>query len=254
MLLYLFFIKTSSWHVILCPMNEEIKVYTDGSSRGNPGPGGWGAIIDFGEEVRELGAGDKRTTNNRMELTAVIETLEFLSNNSHEGTNLRFYTDSSYVANGISIWINNWRRNNWKNKTGQEIANVDLWQKFDSLLSVFSNINTENIEGHVGIPANERADQIATSFADEKPDNLFVGKKMLYKIDLSSSEKDSGQAAKKARSGAKAYSYLSLVNGELQIHETWAQCEARVKGAERAKFRKALSKEDEVRIKADWGV
>jgi ribonuclease HI len=234
-------------------MKNEIKVFTDGSSRGNPGPGGWGAIIDFGDEVRELGGGDKRTTNNRMELTAVVETLEFLENQNHSSAKVHFYTDSSYVANGVSTWINGWRRNSWKNKAGQEIANVDLWQKIDNLLNIFE-IKMENIEGHVGIPANERADAIATSFADEKPDNLFVGQKMLYKVDLKSTEGDEKKSETKKRSGAKAYSYLSLVNGELQIHQTWADCKNRVDGETKARFRKALSAEDEAKIKADWGV
>lgn len=233
-------------------MNEEIKVFTDGSSRGNPGPGGWGSIIDFGETVRELGGGDKRTTNNRMELTAVVETLEFLENNNYSSASVKFYTDSSYVANGASSWINNWRRNNWKNKTGQEIANVDLWQKIDDLQNIFE-IKMENVEGHVGVPANERADQIATSFADQKPDNLFVGKKMLYKIDLESTEGDLEKSKNKKRNSGKAYSYLSLVDGELQRHLTWSECEARVKGKKGVKFKKALNAQEESQIKLDWG-
>lgn len=233
-------------------MNDEIKVFTDGSSRGNPGPGGWGAIVDFGDEVRELGGGDKRTTNNRMELSAVVETLEFLESQNYSKSKVVFYTDSSYVANGVSIWINGWRRNNWKNKAGQEIANVDLWQKIDSLLNIFE-IKMENIEGHVGIPANERADQIATSFADNKPDNLFVGKKMLYEVNLEDLEKDEKMKVQKKRSATKAYSYLSLVDGILEIHKTWSECERRVKGRQGVKFKKALSLEEENQIKKDWG-
>lgn len=234
-------------------MNEEIKIFTDGSSRGNPGPGGWGSIIDFGETVTELGGGDKRTTNNRMEMMAIVETLEHLENQKMSGKKLKFYTDSSYVAKGITLWINSWRRNNWKTKAGQEIANLDLWQKIDSFLNIFE-IKVENVEGHVGIPANERADTIATSFADNKQENLFTGPKHLYKIDLKSLDSNSQMSQNKKRSGSKAYSYLSLVNGELQVHKTWAECESRVKNVERAKFRKALSAEDEQKIKQSWGV
>lgn len=233
-------------------MNEEIKVFTDGSSRGNPGPGGWGAIIDFGEEIRELGGREDRTTNNRMELSAVVETLEFLENQNLTSSKVKFFTDSSYVANGIKFWINGWRKNNWKNKANQEVANVDLWQKIDGLLNVFE-IDTENIEGHVGIPANERADKIATSFADNNPDNLFVGQKRLYQVDLSNFSKNEDMSSAKKKSGSKAYSYLSLVDGQLQTHKTWADCENRVKGLKNVKFKKALSKEDEDKIKADWG-
>jgi ribonuclease HI len=232
--------------------NELINIYTDGASRGNPGPGGWGAIIDFGETISEIGGRESKTTNNRMELSAVLESLEYLENKGYSSSQVMFFTDSSYVANGVSVWINGWRRNNWKSKTGSEIANIDLWQKIDDLLNVFE-VKMTNIEGHVGIPANERADVIATSFADDKPDNLFVGKKSMYQIDLSDMSKNSEMKKTKSRSNAKAYSYLSLVDGVLQIHKTWADCEARVKGQKGVKFKKALSKEDEDSIKKSWG-
>jgi len=231
---------------------DEIRVFTDGASRGNPGPGGWGAILDFGEEVFELGGGDKKTTNNRMELSAVVESLEFLENKGHSSSKVRIFTDSSYVANGVSVWINGWRNNNWKNKAGQEIANMDLWQKINDLLNIFE-IKMENIEGHAGIPANERADEIATSFADSNPDNLFVGKKFLYKIDLENLNIDKTKSSNKKRSTGKAYSYLSVVDGIFQVHKTWADCEARVRGEKGVKFKKALSKEEEDKIKSDWG-
>lgn len=233
-------------------MKEEIKIFTDGASRGNPGPGGWGAIVDFGDEVYELGGGEKKTTNNRMELSAVLESLEFLEGQNYSGARVKFFTDSSYVAKGVSIWINGWRRNNWKNKTGQEIANIDLWKKISDLLNIFE-VKMENIEGHVGIPANERADQIATSFADEKPDNLFKGKKFLYKVNLEETKGTPEMKADKKRSSAKAYSYLSLVGGELQIHKSWADCENRVKGEKNVKFKKSLSQEEEEQIKKEWG-
>lgn len=233
-------------------MKEEIRIFTDGASRGNPGPGGWGSIIDFGDEVHELGGRENKTTNNRMELSAVLESLEFLQNNNHSGAHVKFFTDSSYVAKGVSSWVKGWRQNNWKNKTGQEIANVDMWQKINDLLNVFE-VKMENIEGHVGIPANERADQIATSFADEKPDNLFIGKKFLYKVNLEEIKGDIAKSSDKKRSSAKAYSYLSLVGGELQIHKTWADCENRVRGEKNVKFKKALSVEEEEQIKKEWG-
>lgn len=234
-------------------MNNEIKVFTDGASRGNPGPGGWGAIIELEDEVFEIGGGDKRTTNNRMELTAVVETLENLENKKLSKSKVKFLTDSSYVANGINMWINSWRRNNWKNKAGEEIANIDLWQKLDDYLNIFE-VRAEHVEGHVGVPANERVDQIATSFADEKPDQLFVGKKFLYKIDLNSKEGDEKKSQNKKRSSGKAYSYLSLVDGRLEIHKTWADCENRVKGQKGVKFKKALSKDEEDQIKKSWGI
>jgi len=234
-------------------MNEEIRVFTDGSSRGNPGPGGWGAIVDLGEEVYEIGASDKRTTNNRMELGSIVGVLESLREKYIKQDRVHFLTDSSYVANGINSWINSWRRNNWKNKAGDEIANIDLWQKLNDLLTVFE-VRAEHVKGHAGVPANERVDEIATSFADEKPVQLFTGKKFLYKIDLqdTSVPKGGGTATKKYT--GKAYSYLSLVNGDLQIHKTWLECESRVKGMKGVKFKKAMSASDEAEIRKSWGV
>jgi ribonuclease HI len=233
-------------------MNNEIQIFTDGASRGNPGPGGWGAIIDLGEEIVEIGGRNDRTTNNRMELSAVVESLENLENRNLSKAKVKFFTDSQYVANGVNMWINGWRRNNWKNKAGEEIANIDLWQKLDDYLNIFE-VKAEHVEGHVGVPANERVDAIATSFADNKPDQLFVGQKMLYKIDLKKTSGNQVDSDKKKRSSAKAYSYLSLVDGQLQIHKTWTECEARVKGLSGVKFKKALSKSEEDQIKSDWG-
>jgi ribonuclease HI len=245
---------TLSAHVILSNMKkEEIRVFTDGASRGNPGPGGWGAIIELEEDVYEIGGRNDRTTNNRMELTAIVETLESLESKGNTSSKVHFLTDSSYVANGINSWINGWRRNSWKNKSGDEIANIDLWQKLDGHLNIFE-VFAEHVAAHVGVPANERVDEIATTFADNDPTQLFNGKKFLYKIDLKTTQGDSDKKEAKKRNVGKAFSYLSLVDGELQIHKTWPECEKRVKGKKGVKFKKALSQQEEDQIRIDWGV
>lgn len=137
-----------------------IEIYTDGASRGNPGPGGWGVIILGKNEVRELGGKETRTTNNRMELTAAIKALEAVP----EGEMI-VYTDSEYVSKGMTNWILGWQKKGWKTASRKSVLNQDLWQK---LLETSQNkkIEWKYVAGHSGVPLNDRADEIATGFAD----------------------------------------------------------------------------------------
>ncbi|MFC1721207.1 ribonuclease HI [Patescibacteria group bacterium] len=234
--------------------NNKTIIYTDGSSLGNPGPGGWGAIVLLVDgNVTELGGAEKDTTNNRMEMTAIIEALSFVK---EKDSKIILHTDSSYTINGITKWIHGWQKNGWTKKDKGEVLNKDLWQK---LLVVVEGLDIEwkHVSGHVGTPGNERADTIATSFAETKSLNLYTGAYESYGIDLfveEDEEKKAARSAGKARSKAKAYSYLSLVDGEFKKHKTWAECEACVKGTAGARFRKALSAEDEKEIMKEWGV
>jgi len=150
-------------------MNKTI-IYTDGSSRGNPGPGGWGAIIIGNDEIREIGGREITTTNNRMELRGTIEALRMVQ----KGSEIIIYTDSEYVVKGITSWIHNWIKNNWKTSNRKPVVNQDLWKE---LLSVSDgkNIEWKNVEGHAGIAGNERTDEIATNFADNGEIQLFSG-------------------------------------------------------------------------------
>ena len=151
-----------------------ITVYTDGASRGNPGPGGWGAIVFSDGKVREIGGREEKTTNNRMELTAAIKALENLVEEA------LVYTDSEYVMKGITEWINKWRAKGWKTAGRKPVLNQDLWQK---LLEVTQgkNIEWKYVAGHAGIHLNERADEIATAFADGLDPNLYNGPRDGYK-------------------------------------------------------------------------
>lgn len=232
-------------------MNNKIIIFTDGSSRGNPGPGGWGAIVALPDgKIKELGGGEKHTTNNRMELMGAISSLSMIK----DGSEVILNTDSSYVINGITKWVYGWQKNGWKNSMKEDVINRDLWEKLIEA-SKDKKVKWNYVGGHVGIPGNERCDEIATMFADNKKVDLFHGKKTDYKIDLSNIEGSGEKKKTKKKSSAAAYSYLSLVEGKLQKHKTWIECEKRVKGVKgNVKFKKAVSEEDEKEIMKGWGL
>ena len=137
-------------------MNKEVIVYTDGACSGNPGPGGWGATIKIGDETFEIFGGEDNTTNNRMELIAAIKALEYLNEN-HKIT---LYTDSNYVKDGITKWIFNWKKNNWKTSTKKPVKNSDLWIQLDEIQNK-REVKWNWIKGHAGNLGNERADELA---------------------------------------------------------------------------------------------
>jgi ribonuclease HI len=229
-------------------------VFTDGACSGNPGPGGWGSIILRDQNVTELGGFDAETTNNRMELLAAIEAIEFLTPSSHP---TKLYTDSSYLVNGISKWIFGWKQRGFKTSTGDEVKNKDLWMRLDKAqASHGGRIEFIHVAAHVGIPANERCDQIAVEYSKELSPRLYTGPASEYSVDLSITEASSPKTASKKskNSSKKAYSYLSYVDGKLVRHKTWPACEALVKGRSGVKFKKSISPEDEIDIIKSWGL
>ena len=133
-----------------------IKVYTDGACKGNPGQGGWGALIIENDAEREIYGGESNTTNNRMELMAVIKALELLKEQKY----ITVFTDSTYVQKGISEWIINWKRNGWKSSNKKSVKNKDLWVELDNLNDQMS-VKWQWIKGHAGHSGNERADYLA---------------------------------------------------------------------------------------------
>ncbi len=140
-----------------------IEAATDGACSGNPGPGGWGGLIIFDDNSEiEIGGSESNTTNNRMELTAAIKTLEKLKNFQLK-ENFKLRTDSKYVIEGYTKWIINWKRNGWKTSTGKAVQNLDLWQKIDQLR--INGLIMEFVKGHSGDKQNERVDLIATSYS-----------------------------------------------------------------------------------------
>ena len=141
----------------------EIKIYTDGACIGNPGPGGWAAVILEKNAKEELFGGEKLTTNNRMELTATIKALEFCQKKEGKQLSLcqiKIYTDSTYVKDGITIWIKNWEKNNWKTADKKNVKNVDLWKKLQELVKS-KQIEWIWIKGHSNDPMNDLADKLA---------------------------------------------------------------------------------------------
>jgi ribonuclease HI len=133
-----------------------VVIYTDGACSGNPGPGGWGAVLSSGKHRKELSGGEARTTNNRMELMAAIRALEALKRPS----TVRLFTDSAYLRNGITSWIHSWKRNGWLTSDRKPVKNVDLWQRLDEALARH-DVHWHWVRGHSGDSENERADELA---------------------------------------------------------------------------------------------
>ena len=140
---------------------NEVTIYTDGACSGNPGPGGWGALLQFGEHERELKGGESNTTNNRMELTAAIAALE----NLKRTCKVHLHTDSTYLRDGMTSWIHNWKRNGWRTTAKKPVKNVDLWQRLDEAIQSH-DIEWHWIKGHAGDPGNEAADALARQGLD----------------------------------------------------------------------------------------
>ena len=136
--------------------SETVTIYTDGACKGNPGPGGWGAWLSAGGRDKELWGGEAMTTNNRMELTAVIEALTALKRPSV----VVLHTDSQYVRQGITTWIHNWKKRGWQTADHKPVKNVDLWQRLE-LLAAGHRVDWRWVRGHAGDPGNERADDLA---------------------------------------------------------------------------------------------
>lgn len=141
---------------------KQITIYTDGACRGNPGPGGWGALIEYGDHRKELWGGERETTNNRMELLAVISGLAALN----QPCKIELYSDSKYVLTGITEWMPQWKKRNWRTAGRKPVKNVDLWQELDTQQHRH-NIQWHWVKGHSGDPGNEMADMLANRGIDE---------------------------------------------------------------------------------------
>ena len=144
-------------------MSRPVTIHTDGACRGNPGPGGWGAVLEAGERERELWGYEPETTNNRMELMAVIRALEVLK----RPCEVRIVTDSQYVMKGVTEWMSAWKRRGWRTADRKPVRNVDLWQRLDEALGRHA-VQWEWVRGHTGRSGNERADALANRAIDEE--------------------------------------------------------------------------------------
>jgi len=142
-------------------VSSRVEIYADGACRGNPGPGGWAATLEYGEHLRELSGAEAQTTNNRMELTAVIRALEALK----RGVSARVHTDSEYVVRGINEWLPNWKARGWRTADRKPVKNQDLWEQLDAA-AARHNIEWKWVKGHSGVPGNERVDALANAAID----------------------------------------------------------------------------------------
>lgn len=237
----------------------QVIIYTDGSSLGNPGVGGYGAVIVLlGEnKVIEIGKQYQMTTNNKMELTAIIHALEYLQkNNISEKTTIAIHTDSSYAINGITKWIAGWKKKDWMTSMKQPVLNDDLWKQLDVLVQVYKSISWHHVRGHSGIWGNERCDQIATGFASTGKVDLYNGPLSEYddrilKTTQTVSPSKKGVSSVSQKKSGKAYSYVSVIAGKVETHKTWEECKRRVDGKS-AKFKKVFSEQEEKQLIAEW--
>ena len=207
--------------------------------------------------ARELGGGADATTNNRMEMTAVLEGLRAVS--SLPGT-VFVHTDSTYVLGGITSWIQGWKRRGWTTAAGEPVKNEDLWRALDAIVAARGprGVEWRWVRGHDGHDANERCDEIAVAFSRRRPIELYSGPLLSYPhgslapsdaAPLPEKKKPSGKGA----GPAGPATYLSVLDGRLERHATWKECEARVKGRP-AKFKKVRSSEEERATLKSWGL
>jgi ribonuclease HI len=234
----------------------ETIVFTDGACSGNPGPGGWGAVVITAEEhIHELGGGEPATTNNRMEMSGVKFALEYLANRPGP---VKIYTDSTYVIRGITQWVWGWKRNNWKTAEGKDVSNKDLWQDLFTLVQARgkTNISWNYVRGHQGTAGNERCDEIAVAFSRGGSAKLYRGPLSTYSHDVLTLPTPEGLPEMKPKNGPKpaAFSYLSNIGGIVYRHKDWPSCERRVKGKSGAKFKKTNSANDEQEVLQSWGI
>jgi ribonuclease HI len=236
-----------------------IIAFTDGAAKGNPGPGGWGAVVVTPESrVTELGGGAPHTTNNRMELSGAIGALQFVA--EHQGP-MAIYTDSTYLIQGITRWIHGWRKRGWKTAEGADVLNRELWERLSHLIAARDlPVEWHWVRGHIGTPGNERADEISVAFAQQQRPDLYAGALSGYPLPILQLPGDTTLPKRNpaertpTRGKAAAYSYVSVVNGIAMRHPTWADCERRVKGQSGARFKKAVSAADEAAILSGWGI
>lgn len=233
-------------------MQSTITIFTDGAAKGNPGRGGYGVVISYPDTVVELGGFKVRTTNNEMELMAVVEALKAVVGTS---STVAIYTDSKYVVEGAKGWIFGWQKNGWKTKANTDVANKALWQALVPLVKKVQ-IEWHKVPGHVGITGNERVDTIASTFAEKGTYPLYNGPKSGYSFNIEDTSFDESKAVERSdarkRSAQKAFSYVSAVDGVVETHATWAECEKRVRGTKGARFKKSLDKVNEGEIMREF--
>jgi ribonuclease HI len=235
------------------PMKNTIEIYTDGASRGNPGPGGWAAILILKDQAVELAGRKDGATNNQMELLGAEQALAYVCEHMPEGTVL-LHVDSTYVLNGITRWVDGWERNGWITTAKKPVENKIQWQNLLKLRNQLGKrLELVKVAGHSGHVYNDRCDELAVASALNQKPALFSGTKEQYEAYLKAfPPKSVKKPASKTKSTAKAYSYVSSVGGKVYADKTWADCEKRVKGKAGAKYKKVYSKGEETSLLQDY--
>lgn len=233
-----------------------ILIYCDGACSGNPGAGGWGAIVARPDgRVRELGGAEQYTTNNKMEMYAAIQALREVRDDDKHVT---LCTDSTYVIRGITQWIWGWQKSGWKTSEGADVQNKDLWQELAREVrhrKDHGSMTWRYVRGHIGVAGNERVDKIAVDYSKGAKVRLFDGVLLNYKVPIYDLPPEETLPEPKPKAEKKpAYSYLSLIGSSAVRHKAWPECERRVKGQSGAKFKKAHSPEEELEILRAWGI
>ena len=245
--------------------DKTIIIYGDGACSGNPGPGGYGAIVIFPDQtVQELAEYYPQTTNNRMEILAILESFQLLLESKELKVSIliEVFTDSVYLIRGVTQWMFGWKKRGWKTAANDEVANQDLWLQMDKVLSHLKmknqnlKINWNFVKGHSGDPGNERCDQLAVAMSKRDAIEIYNGPAASYYFDITKLPEKKPLPEIKDRSSEpkKPAWYLSLVNGVFKTHKTWAECEAIVKGRPGVKFKKVTSADEEEQIKKQWGL
>jgi len=240
-------------------MDKTIFIYCDGACSGNPGPGGWAAVVIYPENlVRELGGGERPTTNNRMEMLGAIAALSSVQDRPEP---VKLYTDSALLINGITGWIHGWKRKGWLTAAGQPVVNQDLWERLDALAQARKGrLSWGHVKGHAGHEINERCDVIAVAFSKGPRPALYEGPAVgcgysLLEPGAEHLHKPAprGTSSSSSRPKTKGGYYLSLVGGRVERHVTWPQCQGRVNGVSGARFKKVATAEEEREVLKGWG-
>lgn len=244
-------------------LQNKIVIYGDGACSGNPGPGGWGSIVITPKHVEELAGSERNTTNNRMEISAILNALAWCAGKIAKENidEILIYTDSVYLIRGITQWIFGWKRRGWKTAENGEVSNQELWQELDQVIVQLKKKNPDIklqwnfVKGHAGDPGNERCDEIAVAGTKDQYVDLYQGSLKNYRFDVNilPESRPLPEMKKKSDEASKPAWYISYVNGVFSRHQTWKECEALVKGRP-AKFKKVTSEEEETQVKKTWGV
>lgn len=235
----------NSWDALL---------YTDGACSGNPGPGGWGSVLYNykTKKIFELGGAESGTTNNRMEMLAIIEGLKLA--HVQKISSILVLTDSTYVIRGFTQWRHGWKKRGWTNSEGQPVLNQDLWKNLEEAAKQLK-IEWRYVRGHQGTPGNERVDEIAVAYSKKQHIELeYALSPAHYHFDIlnvPAGEPIPEMKSKKTES--RQSFYVSLVNGVLTRHTDWGSCERTVKGQSKAQFKKVSSEQEYQEIIKKWG-